>query len=52
MWVAIVIALLTILATALPSVADLYIDRDAAGKRVLSNQPPRRGATSRPPAHP
>jgi Domain of unknown function (DUF4124) len=41
---AIIIALLTIIATALPSVADLYIYRDAAGKRVLSNQPPPPGA--------
>ena len=41
---AIIIALLTIIATALPSVADLYIYRDTAGKRVLSNQPPPPGA--------
>ena len=33
-----IITLITIIATALPSAADLYIYRDAAGKRVLSNQ--------------
>ena len=41
---AIIIALLTIIATVLPSAADLYIYRDAAGQRVLSNQPPPPGA--------
>jgi len=41
---AIIIALLTIIAAVLPSAADLYIYRDAAGKRVLSNQPPPPGA--------
>jgi hypothetical protein len=35
---------MTLIATALPSTADLYIYRDAAGKRVLSNQPPPPGA--------
>jgi hypothetical protein len=43
MWYAL-IPLMTLIATALPSVADLYIYRDAAGKRVLSNQPPPPGA--------
>jgi hypothetical protein len=33
-----------VIVTALPSAADLYIYRDAAGKRVLSNQPPPPGA--------
>jgi hypothetical protein len=43
MWYAL-IPLMTLIATALPSTADLYIYRDAAGKRVLSNQPPPPGA--------
>jgi hypothetical protein len=38
------ITLLTIIATALPSAADIYKYRDASGKLVISNQPPPAGA--------
>ena len=43
MWYAL-LPLMMVIVTALPSAADLYIYRDAAGKRVLSNQLPPPGA--------
>jgi hypothetical protein len=39
-----IITLITIIATALPSAADLYTYRDESGQLVLSNQPPPAGA--------
>jgi len=38
------ITILTLIATALPSAADIYKYRDANGKLVISNQPPPAGA--------
>jgi Domain of unknown function (DUF4124) len=38
------ITIITLLATALPSTADIYTYRDANGQLVLSNQPPPAGA--------
>ena len=40
----IIMTLLTLLATALPSVADIYKYRDSSGKLVITNQPPPAGA--------
>jgi hypothetical protein len=40
----IIMTLVTLIATALPSVADIYKYRDANGKLVISNQPPPAGA--------
>lgn len=40
----VIITLITLIATALPSTADLYKYRDAAGKLILSNQTPPAGS--------
>ena len=40
----IIMTLVTLIATALPSAADIYKYRDANGKLVISNQPPPAGA--------
>jgi hypothetical protein len=40
----IILTLVTLIATALPSAADIYKYRDANGKLVISNQPPPAGA--------
>jgi hypothetical protein len=50
----IIMTLLALLATALPSAADIYKYRDANGKLVITNQPPPAGAqveTQRPSRH-
>jgi hypothetical protein len=39
----ILMTLVTLIATALPSAADIYKYRDAKGKLVISNQPPAAG---------